>query len=164
MRSSATPCETCGHRADYHHQFEPMKCGRGECSCGQLETKSLRAHRACRIWRREDGVIVIPVAALLATGYTVLAKRAESLFPEGVPVTPEALSALGKESLAGIADLCAQLLPAAYRPNFQDAMQGARSVQVARQRNAIARAELWYQGKLFAAFLEALEASMEARP
>ena len=161
---SATPCETCGHRADYHHQFEPMACGRGGCSCAQLETKRLRTYRASLIQRRDDGVLVIPVEALRGTGYAVLTKRAESLFPEGVPVTPEALSALGKESLAGIADLCAQLLPAAYRPNFQDAMQGARSVQVARQRNAIARAELWYQGKLFAAFLEALEASMEARP
>ena len=161
---SATPCETCGHRADYHHQFEPMPCGRGGCSCAQLETKRLRTYRASLIQRRDDGVLVIPVAALLATGYTVLAKRAESLFPEGVPVTREGLAALGKESLAGIADLCAQLVPTAYRPSFQEAMQGKRNVQVARQRNAIARAELWYQRKLFAAFLEALEASMEARP
>ena len=116
-----------------------------------------------RIHRREDGVLVIPIAALLAARYTGLAKRAELVFPEGVPVTREGLDALGKESLAGIADLCAQLLPAAYRPSFQKAMQGARNIQVARQRNAIARAELWYQGKLFAAFQEALEASMEAR-
>ena len=164
MRSSATPCETCGHRTDYHHQFEPMACGRGECSCGQLETKRLRTYRASLIQLRDDGVFVVPIAALRGTGYTVLTKRGEALFPEGVPVTREALDALGKESLYGIADLCAQLLPAAYRPRFQEAMQGARSVQVARQRNAIARAELWYNGKLFAAFLEALEASMEARP
>ena len=166
MRASATPCETCGHRADYHHQFEPMACGRGECSCGQLETKSLRMYRACRIQRREDGVLVIPIAALRArSGHMSAAKEAESLFPEGVPVTQVAFDQLAKAfpSEWGVSQLWyrpfwAGVLPAAFEPLFAEEVVRARKLHQAR----IVRSERVLAGHVFPAFLQALEASMEA--